>query len=763
MRLKDVTIRSKLIIAGVLATIIPLLIIAAVAMRQADQAEDIASQEVMRLAHDNNESIVEGIVGMVTSQQEVLQKKVDADLNVARHILQLTGRVYFGQESVSWQAVNQFTDDKKSMNLPRMMAGDVWLGKNEDMDSFSPVVDDVQDLVGGTCTIFQRMNEAGDMLRVSTNVEKLDGTRAIGTYIPATNPDGEPNPVLEKVLDGEKFTGRAFVVNAWYITAYEPIKDSQGEVIGVLYVGVPEESAKSLRRQIMDITVGETGYAYVLDSEGNYVISQNGKRDGENIWEAKDADGRFFIQEIVDKALDLEPGEFAQARYPWKNPGDDKARMKTVSIAYFEPWDWIIGAGTYDEEFFQGVEVIRETNSQGQLIILSVLAATLLGIVVLWFILAGRITGPIKRLMQYAGAVAKGDLEAKSDIDQKDEVGKLNRSIQSMVQSLIQKMKEAGSQTELARQETEKAKIATQEAQEARAEAERAKREGMLQAADNIEHVVERMTSASEELSAQIEQSSRGAEEQKSRTAETATAMEEMNATVLEVAKNASSAAQGSDQAKEKARKGAEVVISAVSAINQVHDQAGKMKSGLDDLGGQAEQIGKIMTVIEDIADQTNLLALNAAIEAARAGEAGRGFAVVADEVRKLAEKTMKATQEVGQSISSIQEGTRFNIQGMDKVSEFIEEATGLANESGDVLEEIVKLVEEAADQVRSIATATEEQSAASEEVNRNIEDVNRISAETSDVMNQSAQAVSDLAKQAVELQNLVQELKEEE
>lgn len=296
MRLKNMTIRSKLIIAGVLAAIIPLLIISAVAMRQADQAEDIASQEVMRLAHDNNESIVEGITGMVTSQQEVLQKKVESDLNVARHILQLTGRVYFGQESVSWQAINQFTGEDKSVNLPRMMAGDIWLGKNADIDSFSPVVDNVQDLVGGTCTIFQRMNKAGDMLRVSTNVEKLDGTRAIGTYIPATNPDGEPNPVLKKVLSGETFIGRAFVVNAWYITAYEPIEDSQGEVIGVLYVGVPEESAESLRRQIMDITVGETGYAYVLDSDGNYVISQDGKRDGENIWDARDADGRLFIQ-----------------------------------------------------------------------------------------------------------------------------------------------------------------------------------------------------------------------------------------------------------------------------------------------------------------------------------------------------------------------------------------------------------------------------------------------------------------------------------
>ncbi|WP_028573920.1 methyl-accepting chemotaxis protein [Desulfonatronovibrio hydrogenovorans] len=283
----------------------------------------------------------------------------------------------------------------------------------------------------------------------------------------------------------------------------------------------------------------------------------------------------------------------------------------------------------------------------------------------------------------------------------------------------------------------------------------------MVEVAQSANEVSDRLSSAAEELSAQVEQSSRGAEEQKERAGETATAMEEMNATVLEVAKNASSAAQDSDQARDKAHKGSEVVTRAVSAINQVHEQAGKMKEDLDSLGRQAEEIGRIMNVIDDIADQTNLLALNAAIEAARAGEAGRGFAVVADEVRKLAEKTMNATKEVGQSITSIQEGTKSNIQGMDRAAQLVEEATALANESGDVLKEIVGLVEAAADQVRSIATATEEQSAASEEVNRSIEDINRISAETSDVMNQSAQAISELAKLANELQGLIERLRQ--
>ena len=753
-------LKNKLIVSGMAATIIPMLIIVAIAVWQANQAENIAADEVQRMARENNEGIVEGIVAMVTSQQEVLEQKVVSDLNVARDVLRRTGRVSFSEDTINWQAVNQFTRERSNISLPRMMSGAVWLGQNSDPDRYSPVVDQVRDLVGGTCTIFQRMNRAGDMLRVSTNVETLDGQRAIGTYIPAVNPDGRPNPVLQRVLAGERFIGRAFVVNAWYVTAYEPIMDQAGDVVGVLYVGVPEESAESLRRQIMDIVVGSTGYVFVIDSSGEYIISRQGRNDGESVWETRDADGRLFIQDIVGKALSLKHGEFGEERYSWQNPGETQARMRTVNFAYFAPWDWIIAAGTFDQEIFQGVEVIRSANSQARTVMIIVFLVTLALIVPLWIIMSGGITKPLNRLMKYAESVADGDLSARSDISRKDEIGKLNHSIEKMVANLAEKMEESEQQTELARQESQKAKVATEEANQAREKAESAKSEGMLDAASQLEGIVSRISSASEELSAQVEQSSRGADEQKSRTSETATAMEEMNATVLEVAKNASSAASGADQAKDEAEEGSKVVADSIRAIQQVQAMSASVKDSLDDLGRQAVEIDKIMNVIDDIADQTNLLALNAAIEAARAGDAGRGFAVVADEVRKLAEKTMNATKEVSDAVTSIQQGAKSNIQGMDKAVKAVEEATQLAQKSGQALERIVNLVQEVADQVRSIATATEEQSSASEEVNRSIEDINRISAETADVMEQSSRAISELAQQAAELQGLIDQLK---
>ena len=283
---------------------------------------------------------------------------------------------------------------------------------------------------------------------------------------------------------------------------------------------------------------------------------------------------------------------------------------------------------------------------------------------------------------------------------------------------------------------------------------------GIVQAAERIEGVVEVITSASEELSAQVEQASRGADEQAQRVGETATAMEEMNATVLEVAKNAGNAAATSGQAKTQAEEGAAVVARVIAGIGEVQRLSLGLKDDMTALGRQAEGIGAIMNVISDIADQTNLLALNAAIEAARAGEAGRGFAVVADEVRKLAEKTMAATKEVGEAIAAVQDGTRKNIGNVDQAAHKVEEATELAAKSGDALRAIVALVDTTTDQIRSIATASEQQSATSEEINRAIEAVNRISSETSDAMRQSAQAVLELANQAQSLRALTMDMK---
>ena len=361
-------------------------------------------------------------------------------------------------------------------------------------------------------------------------------------------------------------------------------------------------------------------------------------------------------------------------------------------------------------------------------------------------------------LSQLALAIAGGDLNARFD-PARPEIGVFG-AMKSMVDTLKNKIGEAEQKGLEAAEESKKAQQATLEAEAARKQAERAKAEGMLQAARQLESVVGIINTASEQLSAQIEQSSRGADEQSNRVRETATAMEEMNATVLEVSKNAQQAADASNHTKKQAVEGVAIVTDAVKGIETVREQSMAIKEDMNALGKQAEGIGQVMNVIADIADQTNLLALNAAIEAARAGDAGRGFAVVADEVRKLAEKTMSATQEVGQAIRDIQEGTRKNIANVDKSAVSIESATNLSVRSGESLQQILTFVEHVNDQVQSIATASEEQSAASEEINQSVEQVATISAETAQAMEQASRAVSDLLEQSQILHKLIAEMK---
>jgi methyl-accepting chemotaxis protein len=402
---------------------------------------------------------------------------------------------------------------------------------------------------------------------------------------------------------------------------------------------------------------------------------------------------------------------------------------------------------------------ILETYQSSKIILTCIVLGSILLGIGLGLFISRAISNPLNKTMDFAQSVAKGNLDESCSVSSRDELGQLAEALRRMVANLKEKIAEAIQKSELAQQQTQRAQLAMSDAEQAKQLAE-SKAEDILSAAQKLENVVEIVTSASEELSAQIEQSSRGAEEQARRIGETATSMEEMNATVLEVAKNASNAAHTADQAKVKAEEGSKVVSQVVQGIDQVQHHSQEMKNDMGSLGKQAEGIGQILNVISDIADQTNLLALNAAIEAARAGEAGRGFAVVADEVRKLAEKTMTATKEVGSAIRGIQDGTRKNIDNVERAGKTIEEVTKLANTSGESLREIVTLAEVTTDQVRSIATASEEQSSASEEINHSIEDVNRVSMETSEAMRQSAQAVGELAHQSQILKTLIAEMR---
>ncbi len=380
--------------------------------------------------------------------------------------------------------------------------------------------------------------------------------------------------------------------------------------------------------------------------------------------------------------------------------------------------------------------------------------------ILLGFWLTRNVTAPLTAGVRFAEAIADGRLDVSLDVHRGDELGALAEALRHMLANIREMISGADAKTREAEEQSRLAKEATDSAEAAQRQAENAKREGMLAAAGQLEAIVTNLLGSVEALSAQVRTAASGAVAQRARATETATAMEEMNSTVLDVARHAGDASEKSELTKQKALAGSDVVNSVIAAIDAVSHIAAGIQQNIEKLGESAQSIGQIMSVITDIADQTNLLALNAAIEAARAGEAGRGFAVVADEVRKLAEQTMLATKEVGEAVAAIQNGTKENIEGVSKASEAVQQSNVLAEKAGEALREIVELAESSAEGVRSIATAGEEQSAVSEQITRGTEEVNATAAETAQLMEEAEEAVRTLAGQASDLGRLMEDLK---
>ncbi len=276
----------------------------------------------------------------------------------------------------------------------------------------------------------------------------------------------------------------------------------------------------------------------------------------------------------------------------------------------------------------------------------------------------------------------------------------------------------------------------------------------------NVISAVQATASASTQISSSTEEMAAGAQEQSAQTTEIAGAIEQMTSTIFQTTKNASSAAEQAKKAGIAAEEGGSVIKETIDGMNRIAEVVKNAASTVQELGASSEQIGAIVQVIDDIADQTNLLALNAAIEAARAGEQGRGFAVVADEVRKLAERTTKATKEIGEMIKKIQKETGGAVKSMELGTNEVEKGKEFAEKSGRSLKEIIVSANGVVDVINQVAAASEEQSTAAEQISRSIEGISSVTQQSAAGIQQTARAADDLNNLTVNLQNLIDHFK---
>jgi methyl-accepting chemotaxis protein len=330
-----------------------------------------------------------------------------------------------------------------------------------------------------------------------------------------------------------------------------------------------------------------------------------------------------------------------------------------------------------------------------------------------------------------------------------------------MVHNLDDSRVAAHQNAELAEHEVQRAREALAQAAAAQEKARGAQHEGMLLAAGKLESVVATIGEVSTHLAAMIGQASAGSAQQLKSVEGTATSMEQMNRVVQEAAQDAAQAADTALTAKNEAQQGSVLVSEVVADMGIIREQAQSLSGDMDGLGRQAEDIGKVLDIISDIADQTNLLALNAAIEAARAGEAGRGFAVVADEVRKLAEKSMNATHEVATAIANVQNAAKSSTAQVTESSAIVGKTTEEVNQSGEKLQKNVAAVDASSAQISTIAELAKKQSSLSAEILDSVGQVSEISTQNRTAMDAATQTVDNLAAQAEVLKNVVSGLKD--
>lgn len=512
-------------------------------------------------------------------------------------------------------------------------------------------------------------------------------------------------PFIRGLIMDEKQSATSYLVQqaTSMLVSYQKQVDS-----GAL---TKEEAQKRAAERIASIRYEDgANYLWINDLSLRMVMHPlKPELNGSDLSENKDPNGKALFVEMAKVCKEKGKG-FVD--YTWPKSGSDKPVPKLSYVELFQPWGWVVGTGIYIDDVNAHIKTIQ--------ISIGVALLAILGLTVLlaWLV-ARSVSLPIHEVVDTIKDIAQGegDLTKRLPIHGKNEVGELSEWFNAFVDKLHGIISQvAGNAVQLA------------------------------SAATQLQLTSKEMTESVNQLSSQ--------------STTLATAGEEMAATSNDIAGNCHHAADNAQLAADTTQQGFEVVTSTVEGIRFRGQKTKENAQMVESLGQRSDQIGAIVATIEDIADQTNLLALNAAIEAARAGEQGRGFAVVADEVRALAERTTRATKEISDMIRGIQQETRTAISSMEEGVKGTERGAAEAARLETALQAILNQVSAVTDQINQIATAAEEQTSTTREISHNVLNLNELAQQNSRGISETALAANNVSTQAEELQRLVGQFK---
>jgi methyl-accepting chemotaxis protein len=725
-------IQTKIVALGVIFTVATAaVIVGLLGFKEAGMRREIRSLDgqiraansgVIAKLQETTYSELERVNQIATDMIVTTDRNTDANVKlnfgIAKDRIAELGVVHFGDELVEWRCVNQFSNEAVAVRLPKFYIGTTAIEPKSDPEDSSPVVDYVRYFTHDHCTIFQRMNDNGDMVRVGTSILNRDGTRAVGTYIPRTHGDGTLDPILEKVLKGESYAGPSNILGAWHRGYYEPLWDRAREkVIGMLFVGSNVTALdEKIRASLMKIKVAKTGNIYIIGTRGaengNYVLSRDGMRNGENISNVKDESGRLVIQDLMRRAMAAKDGVPVLVSYGWRESGEQHDRTKLSMVSYYKDRGWVVGVSCYEEELIGARRMLEssagemtnsvEKMSKGiqSIVRWSLLAA--IGLAGISFGVGHRISQSICRpLARTAAILEASDLKTRLPVDTEDEVGRMASAFNRMVEKLSVAMRQI--------------------AQNAMA---------LSMSSQDLTRVSQSLGGHAEETAAQANVVAAACEQVSTNIQTVATGAEQMTASFCEIAKSTN-----------------EAVDVASGAVRIAADA----NLTIENLGKSSREIGDVIKVITSIAQQTNLLALNATIEAARAGEAGKGFAVVASEVKDLAKATAQATENIGEKIATIQEAAYEAISAITKI-------TSTINQVNDIQICNASSVEEQSATTNEMSRNLSEASKGSLEIAQNITGVAEAAGGTTTAAGETLRAAEELSRLSAELNHLLSE-----